>query len=238
MRFLVTRPREDAEAFADLLRARGHEAVVAPVMEVHLQAGPPVALDGVQGILVTSANGVRAFAERTARRDLTVYAVGPQTSEAARMAGFEAVISADGDSAALVETVARDADPAKGILLHAAGAETAGRLRQALQARGFRVETAVLYDAVAVAKLPSNAEENLRNGTLDGAFLFSPRSAKTFAGLVNDAGLAASVAPLTAFCISAATGAALAPLTFAGIAIAGTPNQDAILDLVPAAETG
>jgi uroporphyrinogen-III synthase len=238
MRLLVTRPREDAEAFAKLLRARGHEAVVAPVMEVHLQPGPPVALDGVQGILVTSANGVRAFAERTARRDLSVYAVGPQTSEAARTAGFRAIISADGDSAALVETVAREADPAKGILLHAAGAETAGRLRQALQARGFRVETAVLYDAVPVTKLPANAEENLREGMLDGVLLFSPRSAKTFASLVSDAGLAAFAARLTAFCISAATGAALAPLTFAQIAIAGTPNQDAILDLVPGSETG
>ena len=34
MRLLVTRPREDGEAFAKLLAARGHEAVVAPVMEV------------------------------------------------------------------------------------------------------------------------------------------------------------------------------------------------------------
>jgi uroporphyrinogen-III synthase len=238
MRLLVTRPRDDAEAFAALLRARGHEAVAAPVMEVHLQPGPPVALDGVQAILVTSANGVRAIAERTARRDLTVYAVGPQTSEAARMAGFPSVISADGDAAALVETVARQADPAKGILLHAAGAETAGRLRQALQGRGFRVETAVLYDAVPVTKLPSNAEENLRDGTLDGVMLFSPRSAKTFASLVSDAGLATAAARLTAFCISAATGAALAPLSFAQIAIAGTPNQDAILDLIPASQTG
>jgi uroporphyrinogen-III synthase len=233
MRLLVTRPRDDAESFAQILRARGHEAVVAPLMEVRFAAGPPLPLDGVQALIATSANGVRAAAVRTLRRDLTVYAVGPQTCEAARQAGFTAVVSADGDSTTLVETVAGNADPAKGMLLHAAGAETAGRVRQALQARGFRVETIILYEALPVAALPANAAEDLRSKTLDGVLLFSPRSAKTFASLVGTAGLATECARLIAFCISAATAEALSPLTFARVAIAGTPNQDAILDLIP-----
>jgi uroporphyrinogen-III synthase len=234
MRLLVTRPRDDAESFAQFLRARGHETVIAPIMDVQIPPGPALSLEGVQGALATSANGVRALSLRTPRRDVTIYAVGPQTAEAARQSGFTVVISADGDAAALVETVAREADPAGGMLLHAAGAETAGRLRQALQARGFRVETAVLYEALPVAKLPTAAEDALRNGSLDGVLMFSPRSARTFATLARTAGLAAQCAPLVAFCISAATAEALAPVTFARVAIAGTPNQDAILDLIPA----
>ena len=233
MRLLVTLPRDDAQSFAQVLRARGHQAIVAPIMEVQFPPGPPIPLEGVQAVLATSANGVRALSLRTGRRDLTIYAVGPQTAEAARQAGFTVVISADGDAAALVETVARDADPAKGILLHAAGAETAGRLRQALLARGFRVETIVLYEALPVARLPVNAEDALRGDMLDGVLLFSPRSAKTFAALAGEAGLASQCARLVAFCISAATAEALAPLSFARVAIAGTPNQDAIADLIP-----
>jgi uroporphyrinogen-III synthase len=233
MRLLVTRPREDADSFAVLLRERGHVPVVAPIMEVRARPGPALALDGVQAVLATSANGIRALAARSARRDVTIYAVGPQTADAARLAGFASVISAEGDSSALVELVARAADPKSGILLHAAGAETAGRVRQSLQARGFNVETAVLYEAVPVAELPANAAAVLRESLLDGVLLFSPRSAKSFAALVGDAGLTAACAGLDAFCISAATAAALAPLTFARIAVAGVPNQDAILDLIP-----
>jgi uroporphyrinogen-III synthase len=237
MRLLVTRPRDDAESFAQLGRARGHEAIVAPLMDVQFASGPALSLDGVQGVLATSANGVRAASLRTQRRDLTIYAVGPQTAEAARQAGFATVISADGDSSALVETVTAAADPAKGPLLHAAGAETAGRLRQALQARGFRVETVILYEALPVSSLPGNAAEDLKNHTLDGVLLFSPRSAKTFAALVGAASLASECPRLVAFCISAATAEALTPLTFSRVAIAGTPNQDAILDLIPAPES-
>lgn len=233
MRLLLTRPREDADALAESLRARGHVPIVAPLMELRLMAGPSLPLAGIQAVLATSANGVRAFAARSEKRNLALYAVGPQTAEAAREAGFTKVVSADGDSAALVELVASRCDPAKGQLLHAAGAETAGRLRGALQARGFGVETIVLYEAAPLARLPAEAEAVLREGTLDGVLLFSPRSAKTFAALVAEAGLQTVTAAMEAFCISAATAAALAPLGFARVAVAGEPNQSAMLGLIP-----
>ena len=236
MRLLVTRPRDDAEAFASMLRSRGHEALVAPVMEVHFTPGPLLPCEGVQAVLATSANGIRALAGRTQRRDLTIFAVGPQTAEAARIAGFATVINSEGDSAQLVEKVAGEADPKNGTLLHAAGAETAGRVRQALTARGFVVETIVLYEALPVLQLPAVAQDALRDGSLDGVLLFSPRSAKTFSTLVTEAKLTEQCGGLVAFCISAATAEALTPLTFARLAVAGTPNQDAILDLIPAPE--
>jgi len=236
MRLLVTRPRDDAEAFAKLLRARGHEAVVAPVMDVHFIPGPPLSVEGVQAVLATSGNGIRALARRTERRDLTVFAVGPQTAEAARLAGFAIVINCEGDAAELVARVAREADPKKGTLLHAAGAETAGRVRRSLTAHGFMVESITLYEALPVPHLPPIAQESLRDGSLDGVLLFSPRSAKIFSAAVRAANLTQECARLVAFCISAATAEALTPLSFARLAVAGTPNQEAILALIPAPE--
>jgi uroporphyrinogen-III synthase len=233
MRLLITRPQADAEALAEILRARGHVALVAPLMEVQVLEGPELPLLGVQAVLATSANGVRALAMRTKRRDLLVFTVGPQTAESARSCGFAEVVSADGDAAALAEFVAANLDPAKGPLLHAAGAETAGRLSQALQARGFSVEVTVLYEAIPVTKLPDLADAVLRDGTLDGVLLFSPRSAKIFATLVTEAKLAQACERVEAYCISAATAAALTPVIFSRVSVAGVPNQDAMLALIP-----
>ena len=238
MRLLITRPHEDAVAIAEILRARGHVPIMAPLMEVQVREGPPIALESVQAALATSANGVRALARRTPRRDVPVCCVGPQTAEAARSAGFKNVLSAEGDSNTLVEFVGKRADPGKGPLVHAAGSETAGRVRQALQAKGFTVETIVLYDAVPVAKLPENALATLQDGTLGGVLLFSPRSAKTFATLVTEAKVPSACEKLDAYCISAATAAALTPLIFARVAVAGVPNQDAILALIPPPSPG
>src|SRR5258705_11646349 len=104
MRLLVTRPREDAVSFAELLRARGHTPIVAPIMDVRPHDGPPIALEGVQASLATSANGVRALAHRTRKRNIALFAFGPQTAEAAKTAGFKPVPRAEGASTAFVDT--------------------------------------------------------------------------------------------------------------------------------------
>lgn len=236
VRLLITRPRDDAEGLADMLKHLGHESVMAPLLELRFLAGEPIDLGGVQAILATSANGVHGFVANSGRRDLPAYVVGPQTAEAARKAGFTNVISADGDATALADRVAASADPAGGRLLHAAGAEAGGRLSESLRARGFRVDTVVLYEALAADTLPVESERYLRSNALDGVLLFSPRTAKILATLVAQAELSSYCKPLTAYCISAATAAAVSPLPFSRILVAAAPNQQAMLELLPKGE--
>lgn len=234
MRLLVTRPHEDAEALAVTLNGLGHEAIIAPLLELHFMPGAEISLNEVQAVLASSANGIRAFAARSPERNLPVYVVGPQTAETARQSGFADVISADGDAAALIAKVAENTNPAVGKLLHAAGSETAGRIKQALEARGYHVEAPILYEAIPVKSLPAAAHAELRANLLDGVLIFSPRTARIFAALVVKDGLAQNCERLEAFCISAATAAALSPLPFARLAVAGSPNQAAMLDLLAA----
>src|SRR5438105_3651215 len=137
MRLLLTRPRDDAEELAKTLKLGGHEPVVAPLIQIRPVPAPDIPLAGVQAVVATSANGIRVFAARSAVRHLPVFTVGPQTAEAARRAGFGQTISANGDSAALAVTISEQLNPARGSLLHAAGADTAGRLAQILAERGF-----------------------------------------------------------------------------------------------------
>ena len=233
MRLLITRPQDAAMSIAAALSARGHTAVIAPVMEIRIRDGKPLILDDIQAILATSANGVRALIQRLARRDLPVYAVGPQTQEAAHELGFHSVHSANGDAAALAEKVIAELDPNRGALFHAAGAETAGHLRETLRAQHFVVESEILYDADPLSKLSYIAENALREKLLDGVLLFSPRTGKIFCDLITEAGLAEKCAPLHAFCISAATAGALGSLEFTRVAVAGYPNQEAMLALLP-----
>ncbi len=229
MRVLLTRPLEDSAATARDLAARGHAAVIAPLLDIQFREGPALSRNGVQAVLATSANGVRALARRTDARDIAVFAVGPQTAEAARAAGFATVRSAAGDGAALARAVRGWADPAAGALLHACGARTAGALAAALSVQGYDVRSEVLYEAVAAGRLPEAAAEALRGGALDAVMLYSPMTARIFARCVAAAGLENAVAPLMAVAISAAAAEALAPLRFSTIRVAASPDQGAML---------
>ena len=229
MRLLITRPIDDSEKLAKRLRALGHDVVIAPLMVVDIRNGPAPDLAKVQAILATSANGARAFAQRSPRRDIALFAVGPQTAETARALGFANVTSAEGDAVALAEVVTAKLNPDNGALFHAAGAETTGRLRQRLEANGFTVQTEILYEARAADTLPAAARDALAADALDGVLVFSPRSGRILAELAAAARLAGHCARIDAYCISAAAGEAVAPLGFRRIAVAGAPNEDALL---------
>ena len=229
MRVLITRPREDAEEIAALLRAAGHVPILAPLLRVNFHHGAPLALDDVQAILATSANGVRALARRSTRRDLPIFAVGPQTAAAAQGAGFSQIFNADGDALALAEAATRWAVPGKGALLHVSGESGEGTLADRLAQAGFVVRKAVLYDVVASDHLPPEAAAALAQGGMDAALFFSPRSARVFRDCVSRENLAATCDSLLAVCISAATAQALEPLGFRALRVAAAPNQAALL---------
>jgi uroporphyrinogen-III synthase len=201
-------------------------------MEIRLTDGPEISLEGVQAILATSANGACALARRTSRRDLPVFAVGPQTTLAARAAGFTDVRDADGNAGDLAEIVSRWLDPRRGALLHAAGRERKGELAASLEAAGFTLRSEALYEAIPAAEFTPDARAALATGNLDAVMLFSPRSAAIFAGLVQQAGLSQACHTLAAICISQAAASALEPLKFAQIRVANRPNQDSLLALL------
>jgi uroporphyrinogen-III synthase len=224
MRVLITRPEEDAARIAGLLKSRGHEPVIAPLLQTNFHDGPEVSLVGVQAILATSANGVRAVARRTQRRDVSLFAVGPQTEEEAIAHGFTSVRSANGDSKALAAATREWASPENAALLHVKGVEAGGTLAALLKAQGFDVRTLVLYD-VADIGLPDAARAQLANHEIDAALFFSARSARIF----KEAATGLPLETVMAVCISAATAEALAPLAFRSVRVAVQPNQDALL---------
>ena len=234
MRVLITRPLKDANATAQVLRARGHDPIVAPLLEIRDREGVDASLNGVQAILATSANGIRALAKISPRRDLRVFAVGTQTAEAARVAGFRDVQSADGDAADLAKAVARWATSQGGALLHAAGAQTKGDLAAELTREGFAVRTIALYDAVAAAKFAPETEMALAGGAIDASLFYSPRTAAIFAALAQQSQLRCD--RIAALCISRSAADALNALTFRQIRVAARPNQEALLALLDALE--
>ena len=231
MRILVTRPLEDGAEIARLLAARGHQPLLAPLLEPRFQKGPLLEeagsdLDGVEAILATSANGVRALGRRTARRDLAIFAVGPQTAQEARRAGFTNIRSADGDGKALALATRGWASPGA-TLLHVCSQDAPGALSDQLSESGFTVRRCALYAIEPASVLPPDAKEALQNHALDAVMFFSPRTARIFEALTE--GLPTD--GLIALCISQATADALAPRGFAQIRVAARPNQDAMLAL-------
>lgn len=227
---MVTRPREEAETLATALAVRGVGALLEPMMQIHFRDTIPK-LDGVEAVLCTSANGVRALARVTRERNVPIYAVGDATAARARAEGFTEIASAGGDSADLARLVVERVMP-HGRLVHISGNAVAGDLVGELRTRGFAVEQSVLYEARPVPALSAAAARALSAGEIDFALFFSPRTAAIFVRLAKAVGIGDCCRAITALSISAAADEAVAALLWRERRIAQSPDQPALLDLL------
>ena len=235
MRLLVTRPEPECERTAALLRGRGHDVLLVPLLRIEplvdaeLGAGPWAA------VLFTSANAVRAVAAHRRFRDLArlpVYTVGLRTQAAAAAAGFASIVSADGDVEALVRLTASKPPVADLPLLYCAGEERAGDLAGALHLRGLRVETALVYRAVMVADLTPDVRAAFVQGTIDAVLHYSARTAAAFVAAAAMAGIRDLSIQTRHLCFSAQVALPLAAAGAKAIEVASEPNEQALLALI------
>jgi uroporphyrinogen-III synthase len=233
VRLLLTRPAADAERTAVSLRDRGHEPIVAPLLDIEIASDAALGAGPWAAILITSANAVRAIAlhrRRDELRRIPTFTVGDRTGQAMREAGFSDVSSAAGDVSDLARLVTARVEP-EARLLYLAGEERSGDLAGLLRAQYYTVETVLIYRAVIVEQLPRHAAAALAVG-IDGVLHFSRRSAEAYVTASRNAGLLeAALQGPAHFCLSARVAE---PLTRAGattVRIAARPDEAALIEL-------
>jgi uroporphyrinogen-III synthase len=223
-----------------LLRQRDIDPVIEPMLLIRPVAAEALDIAGVQGILLTSANGVRMLVRHISGENdpllhLPVFSVGKATASAARDAGFDNIESADGDVAELAGLVAARLDPKAGTLVHVAGSRVAGDLSGLLTDKGFAVHRAVLYEAGKPEALTPALADSLKSHDIGLVLFFSAATAQNFVDLVAAAGLASALAPVTALCLSQAVATALERPGGAGwadVRVAPRPDMDGMMELV------
>jgi len=234
MRVLVTRPEIDARLEAEALTARGHEPVLAPLLEIEFLGDVTLDLDGAQALIVTSRNALRALAAHEAFEQalaLPLFAVGEATARAARDIGFAEVTIGPGTAAGLAPLIRREVHPDSGALVHVAGAALAFDLKAALEEEGFDFRRPVLYRSHKAPALSDEILAGLADGTIGAVILMSPRTAKTFAALVERHDVVSQAKSLVCYCLSQTVAEAVTPLGLK-IRVPAYPREEDVLALL------
>ncbi|GER06040.1 uroporphyrinogen III methyltransferase [Iodidimonas muriae] len=185
MTILLTRPKPDCNRLLERLRHNGHRVICSPVLDIQILEVDFNGLQDMQALLFTSRNAVRAVARRLSHWHGPVFTVGDGTAKAARKAGFDQVLSADGDAADLARLVAAQCSPRDGPLLYLAGETRGAVLEQMLQDAGFSLLSRDVYRAKPADALSHDAVQAFARGDIDLVLLYSPRSARVFRDLLR-----------------------------------------------------
>ena len=237
MSVLVTRPLPDGETTAADLRAQGFEVLTAPMLRFE-----PFGFTGESevpygGIIITSANAVRAVESQLSKNPLLklpVFAVGEHTAAVARAAGFGKVLSADGDAVALrnliVETAKAKKLKKKLPLLYLAGEEISRDLPGELREKGFEVVTHIAYRMVPARSLPDEVVDGFAAGRIQAVLHYSRRSARAFVEAARTGGVEISALALPQCCLSAAVAEIVREAGATQVTVAARPDENALFE--------
>ena len=225
MKLIITRPQIDAAPLAAKLKALGHIAVIAPVLDIVPRLDVVIPHLPYQAICHTSANGMRCLAVDLDQR-IPVYTVGEQSAFVAHARGFSNVEAEGGDVDGLVRHVTSKLKPTDGPLLYLSGAETSGDLEGQLTKHGFAVTRVVTYNARARALDQYAAAIQ----SSDAVMLYSPRTAKLWFGEIERLNLVKSAESLRYLCLSPQVAKAL-PRNWHK-SVAKSPTEKSLLALL------
>jgi uroporphyrinogen-III synthase len=235
MAILVTRPQPDDEATAAQLCERGFDVLRAPMLRFEPVAFHDDADARYGAVIVTSANALRGIEPQLkdgALLKLPLFAVGEKTAGAARAAGFNNVMSADGDAGALRDLVTASVK-AKALkkastLLYLAGADLARDLGSELGERGFTVVTHTTYRMAAVASLPREVCDAFAANRIEAVLHYSRRSVRAFLEAARSAGVEITALAIPQCCISDAVAAVVRDAGASQVLVAASPDENAL----------
>jgi len=197
---LVTRPREQAGEFADLLTAYGAHVIAFPTIAIIPPAdwGPLdralADLAGYDWIVLTSVNGVRFFFERLRAlgRDVRAVghtrfcAIGPRTAEALASRGFRAdLVPAEYQAEGILEAFKKE--NLKGARVLLPRAEVArDLLPDELRGRGAKVTVVVAYRTIRPETDAESIKAQLQRGAIGVVTFTSSSSVRNYVELFAD----------------------------------------------------
>jgi uroporphyrinogen-III synthase len=239
MAILVTRPQPDSAATALALRARGFEVLAAPVLRFEAVLFQDDSDTRYGAVIVTSANALRAAEGQpglTRLKKLPLFAVGERTAEAARDAGFQNVVSADGDASALRDLMALSLHTTTlnktGTVLYLAGADLARDLAAELGERGFNVVTQTTYRMAPIRSLPLEVCDAFAANQVEAVLHYSRRSARAFLEAARSGGVEISALAIPQCCLSEAIASIMRDAGATQVMVARTPDEKALFEVL------
>lgn len=236
MKILVTRPQPQADTTARKLVAMGHEVVLEPLLRFQ-----PLLLDedvagGAKAIAVTSAKAIEALAFNKLTEPLQMlplYSVGEATAQAAKAAGFQNILSAEGDVGSLANLIGQHNQ--EGPVFYPAAMDRSGDLSGQLATIGVACNMVEAYQMAAASQLSAQAHRLIAAGEIDCALFYSLRTIQVFLSLCRLEKTTVFLNSMKALCVSKRV--AEQATSFGEVFVAKAPSEDGLFELLAPARS-
>jgi uroporphyrinogen-III synthase len=229
MHILLTRPLEDIQELILKFQELGHVVSHMPVIKIEKVNYKSINFSEFSGIIFTSSNAIKYLDTRIIDKNKICFCVGSATEKKARSAGFQNVISADGNVSNLKELILQNFNPSSGKLLYVSGEVTTNDLDQDLISNGYDVKRIINYTARSIENLDEKFIEKLKQKMPDIVYVYSQNSALSFLKLIKNYNLSDFWMNTNLMCISEKTSSILNEIKWKKIFIFSSGEEEFLL---------
>ncbi|WP_341760276.1 uroporphyrinogen-III synthase [Candidatus Endowatersipora endosymbiont of Watersipora subatra] len=247
-KILITRPYEQAQITEKILRKKGFDPIIEPMIRVKLlnnDLSQDMLLNSFDGAIITSyyaINALETIIPEHARRNFPVLAVGNATQKKLILAGFDDAQSSDGraiDIALQAHWFFRgyhqeSKNKTSYRILYPSAETTANNLSKMLSGSEINIINWPVYRTDPVNQFSPSLKVALREGWIDGILIYSSQTAGIFLKLLSNLEKTLEI-PLSipvVFCLSREIAAVFSQSQNISCKISSHPNQDSLLNLL------
>ena len=145
MHILLTRPIEDCSEMIIKFKSLGHQVSHLPLLRIDKVNYEQINFSDFKGIIFTSTNAVKFLDHKIIDKNILCFCVGSATENAARSAGFQNVIAAEGNVENLRELVFQNFNQKDGSLVYISGETVSVDLDRQLLKEGYNIKRIINY---------------------------------------------------------------------------------------------
>ena len=180
MHILLTRPLEDCSEMILKFQSLGHQVSHLPLLKIDKMNYDKINFSDYKGIIFTSANAVKFLNVQQIDKKLLCFCVGNATERKARSAGFQNVISAEGNVRNLKELISQNFEQKDGNMIYVSGENISVDLDQQLLKEGYSIKRIINYRAINNENFNYNFIKELKLNIPDMVYIYSQNSALSF----------------------------------------------------------
>ena len=185
MHILLTRPLEDSVEMISKFNSLGHQVSHLPLLSVEKVDYKQINFSDFKGIIFTSANAVKFLDLKKIDKKVLCFCVGNATEQKARIAGFQNVITAEGNVENLKELILQNFGQKDGKLIYISGEIISVDLDHQLIKEGYNIKRIVNYRTSHNQKFDENFVKELRLKIPDMVYVYSQNSASSFLNFIK-----------------------------------------------------
>ena len=185
MHILLTRPLEDCSEMIIKFKSLGHQVSNLPLLSIDKLEYEQINFLDYKGIIFTSANAAKFLELKNIDKNLLCFCVGSATEKKVRSAGFQNVITAEGNVENLKELVLQNFDQKEGKLLYVSGETISVDLDQQLMREGYIIKRMVNYRTTHNQKFDEKFVKELKLKIPDIVYVYSKNSASSFLSFIK-----------------------------------------------------